>query len=575
MSGLFIEILNMSLSAGCVAIVVMLIRLLIKKAPKKYAYVLWAVVFFRLVCPFTIQLPISAVPIQPQTIPYDIVYSESPSVQSGIPVVDNVVNSAIERTLPPANSTSSANPIQIALEIGAYIWIAGILVLLLYGITSYLRLKKRVGTAIRVHNNIYETDQIKTPFVLGFIRPKIYIPTEIGEKELEYVIAHERTHIKRFDYLIKPFAFLVTSVHWFNPLAWVSYALMARDMELSADESVMKYSALDIRSDYSSSLLALSVKKGGLLSPLAFGETGVKIRIKNVLNYKKPAFGVSIVTIIVVFAMSFLLMGSRASSESNKSTGNEDIPQAGPVYSTDYYYSEGYGVDFNQTISGLNPDGKDIPQAGPVYSTDYKYYSEGYEVDFNQSISGLNPEDEDVRQVGPVYSSDNKYYIEGYGAHFDQSSSGLDPLYEIRIVEVSSDQTVWSMDGSYFLYQMPQFCWSPDDRYVSIVYAGRIWVNALLVDTQDMSEHPLPGLSELAPYFPDAVQEENRPDPSIVPQYWTSNHTILVSFSWFAPDWVKREDGRVRGEYIYDVDTGELTIMSSEPAPASDIPLNK
>jgi len=153
-------------------------------------------------------------------------------------------------------------------------------------------------TAIRVHDNIYETDLIKTPFVLGFLHTKIYIPTGLGEKEMEYVIEHEQTHIKRLEYLIKPVAFLVAFAHWFNPIVWVSYALMARDMELSADESVMKRYDFDIRGSYSNSLLALSAKKSGLLSPLAFGETGVKERVKNVLHYKKPAFWVSVVAAV-------------------------------------------------------------------------------------------------------------------------------------------------------------------------------------------------------------------------------------------------------------------------------------
>jgi beta-lactamase regulating signal transducer with metallopeptidase domain len=311
MSGLLIGILNMSLSASCVALIVILVRLLLRKAPKIYSYALWAVVFFRLVCPFSIQLPVSAVPVQPRTIPHDIVYSESPSIQSGMPAVDHAVNTAIESSLPPASSINSVNPVQIVLEIGAYLWLAGVLALLLYGVISYLRLKKRIMTAIRVSDNIYETDLIKTPFVLGFVHPRIYIPTGLGEKALEYVIAHERTHIGRLDYLIKPLAFLVTCAHWFNPIVWVSCALMARDMELSADESVMKRYASDIRGAYSHSLLALSVKKSGLLSPLAFGETGVKARVKNVLHYKKPAFWISVAAAVAVAAVSLSLLASR------------------------------------------------------------------------------------------------------------------------------------------------------------------------------------------------------------------------------------------------------------------------
>ncbi len=311
MSRLFIEILNMSFNAGCAALIVMLTRLALGKAPKIYSYALWAVVFFRLICPFTIQLPVSAVPVRPQTIPQDIVYSEQPSINSGVPVLDRIVNNAAQSSLPPVNPVSSINPIQVVLELGALLWLAGVLVLLLYGIISYLHLKRRIMTAIRVRDNIYETDLIKTPFVLGFIRARIYIPTGLDANELEYVIAHEQAHIRRLDYLIKPLAFLVTALHWFNPLIWLSYGLMVKDMEISADESVMKRYAFDIRGDYARSLLALSVKKSRLLSPLAFGETGVKERVKNVLHYKKPRFWVSVTAIIIVIAVSLVLIISR------------------------------------------------------------------------------------------------------------------------------------------------------------------------------------------------------------------------------------------------------------------------
>ena len=304
MSGLFIQILNMSISASFVALAVLLIRLLLKKAPKKYAYMLWAVVFFRLICPFTIEMPVSAVPIQPQTIPTNIVYSENQIIQSGLPIVDNVFN-------------NNKNTAKMTLRVGMAIWFAGILSLVSYGIIKYLRLYKKVRTAIRTKDNVYETDQIKTPFVLGFIHPKIYVPVGLYDQELQYIKLHEQTHIKRLDYLVKPFAFLVATIHWFNPLAWVAYALMTRDMELSADDYVMKQSDTDIRSVYSNSLLYLSAKKSGLLNPLAFGETGVSMRIKNVLKYKKPALLISVVAVAIVITASVLLLGNTTANKTD------------------------------------------------------------------------------------------------------------------------------------------------------------------------------------------------------------------------------------------------------------------
>ena len=385
MSVIFVEILNLSLSAGFVASVIILIRLLMKKAPKKYSYALWAVVFFRLICPFTLELPVNAVPVQPLTIPRSIIYNnETAAVQSNesainndVPTVDNAattIDSAIKtfdtanvKPSSPVNPVTSATPVQIALEIGTYVWLTGALALLLYGAISYLQLKKKVCTAIRTYDNIYETDQINTPFTLGFIRPKIYLPVGINEKQLQYIIEHEKKHIKRRDYLTKPLAFLVASIHWFNPLAWTSYILMARDMELSVDEYVMKSSEEDIRGEYSYSLLSLSVRKSRLISPLAFGETGVKQRVKNVLSYKKPAFWVSLCAIVVVITASLLLMSSNAGGiNAEKANAEEENVVGADVAGADAEGANAVGTDVGDAdvegidIGDTNVDGINV-----------------------------------------------------------------------------------------------------------------------------------------------------------------------------------------------------------------------
>lgn len=243
---------------------------------------------------------------------------------------------------------------------------------MLYGIISYLHLKKRVITAIRIHDNIYETDLIKTPFVLGFVCPKIYVPTGLGEKELEYVVAHERIHIKRLDYLIKPFAFLVACTHWFNPVVWVSYTLMARDMELSADESVMKLSDIDIRGSYSNSLLALSAKKSGLLSPLAFGETGVKERVKNVLRYKKPAFWVSVIAVAVVGVVSLSLVVSKQRSSIPESLLNQGAELKSRSESTLRTSESAYHTEYNRVKIEFRSDMMGFKVANQFETTELK-----------------------------------------------------------------------------------------------------------------------------------------------------------------------------------------------------------
>lgn len=331
MSSYFIVILNMSLTASYVALGVIIARMLLKKAPKIFSYALWAIVLFRLVSPFSFESSFSLIPGKTEAISQDIIYSQNPAITTGIGMVDNVANQSIQFSLPPVKPWNSVNPMGIVMEIAAFIWMLGIALLLSYGMISYLRLKHRLSTATLVYENVYETDRIKTPFVLGFIKPKIYIPTELSESELNYILKHEKTHIRRLDYIIKPVAFLALILHWFNPLIWLSYFLMVKDMEMSCDESVMKQSSSDIRANYANSLLSLSAKQSGLLSPLAFGESSLKSRIKNVLNYKKPAFWVTIVAIAVVLVVSVGFMA-------NPKEKNESLTNAARLldYKTEY-----------------------------------------------------------------------------------------------------------------------------------------------------------------------------------------------------------------------------------------------
>lgn len=289
MSDLFITILNMSITASYVALVVILVRMFLKKAPKIYSYALWSVVFFRLLFPFSFESALSLMPKNIQSLPSDIIYSQMPT--------DNNVNNIIH---PAEMNINSINNENIVIKIISVIWIIGIFVLLIYSFISYLKLKSYLSTAVLMKENIFETDTIKTPFVFGFVKPRIYIPLGLELKEVEYILKHEQTHIKRGDYIIKLITFITTVIHWFNPLIWISYFLIEKDMEMSCDESVMNNSMKDIRKGYSNTLLSLSIKKGGFLIPLAFGENSIKSRIKNILSYKKPSFWASIGTIIAV-----------------------------------------------------------------------------------------------------------------------------------------------------------------------------------------------------------------------------------------------------------------------------------
>jgi beta-lactamase regulating signal transducer with metallopeptidase domain len=309
MRELFLSVLNMSLTASYVILCVILIRLLLKKAPKFISYALWGVIAFRLIIPFSFESMFSLIPrnINAVLIPHDIVYQQSPKVTSGIEVVDLFVSNSFSAP----NVGSSVNPLQIYIEIGTYIWILGIMVLLIYSVVSVLQLKIQLKGAQLIEQNIYHAENLKTPFVLGIIRPRIYLPFNLSTTERSYILLHEQTHIQRKDHIIKILAFLILSIHWFNPLVWIAFLLMSADMELSCDEKVLKEMNEEIKKPYASSLLSLATGRHILNgSPLAFGEGNVKGRIINVLNYKKPVFWVVIVALIAVVAVSVGLMSN-------------------------------------------------------------------------------------------------------------------------------------------------------------------------------------------------------------------------------------------------------------------------
>lgn len=306
----FISIVNMSITASYVAIGVILVRLFLKKVPKIFSYVLWIPVLIRLVCPISFASALSFFNLLNlnakqgigvvEFVPQNIGLMQTPAIQSGLDSMDNAANAS----LPMATPLASVNPLQIWLAVISLIWILGVMGLLVYSIVSYAKMKGKLQAATRVAGNVFETDAIGTAFVCGFFGPKIYVPAHMGDANLSYILEHERTHIRRKDYLIKPLAFLALILHWFNPLMWLCFALMSRDMEMSCDESVLRKLGDGAKGGYSSSLLSLAVKNNRFLTanPLAFGENHVKARIENVLNFKKPAFWVIVVAVVAVCA---------------------------------------------------------------------------------------------------------------------------------------------------------------------------------------------------------------------------------------------------------------------------------
>lgn len=307
MTELFLKILNMSISATWLVLAVLLLRFLMKKAPKWCTVLLWSLVALRLLCPFSLESALSLIP-SAQTIPPDIMLDSTPEIHTGVESINSAVNPMIADSFTP-NPAVSANPLQIWLPVCASIWILGITLMTLYTLLTYLRLHRRVRMAIRAKDNIYLSEYVSSPFVLGIFRPRIYLPYHMDELDRFHVIAHERAHIRRKDHLWKPLGFLLLTIHWFNPVMWLSYILLCRDIELACDERVIRELGVQQRADYSQALLNCSIPHRAIAAcPLAFGEVGVKERVKNVLRYRKPSFWIILISLILctVAAVCFL-----------------------------------------------------------------------------------------------------------------------------------------------------------------------------------------------------------------------------------------------------------------------------
>ena len=325
MTVLFLQIVNLSISASWLIAAVLVLRLFLKKAPRWISVLLWGLVAIRLVCPFPIESALSLLP-SASTIPSDILTDPSPSLETGIPALDRVVNPVIEHSFAP-QPAASANPLQILLPVLAAVWAAGVVLLAVYAGVSYLRLRRRVSTAVRLRDNIFQTEQVFSPFILGVFRPCIYLPFSLDETTLSAVIAHEQAHIRRRDHWWKPLGFLVLAVHWFNPLVWLSYLLLCRDIELACDEKVVREMGAAQRADYSQALLSCSVRQNRLgACPLAFGEVGVKERVKRVLHYRKPAVYLVAFAVVCCLATAVCFLTSPRTDTDTPPASSTDEP---------------------------------------------------------------------------------------------------------------------------------------------------------------------------------------------------------------------------------------------------------
>lgn len=522
MSELFLKIVNMSISASWVVIAVLTLRFCLKKAPKWVNVLLWGIVAVRMVFPFSIESVLSLIP-SAETISPTIMMEQSPSVQTGVPALNHVINPVISGSFTPAPG-ASANPLQIWIPVLAGIWLFGIAALFLCSAVSYWRLRRKVCEAVILRGNIYQSEKVCSPFVLGIIRPKIYLPYHMDSREMDHVIAHEQTHIRRKDHWWKPLGFLLLTTHWFNPLMWLSYILLCRDIELACDEKVIRKMSNEQRADYTQALVACSVDRRLITAcPLAFGEIGVKERVKSVMNYKKPAFWIVLASVIVcaVIAVCFLtnpigfqfdVSANTIVSANHFDMRNADDPVA--IEMTPAQIGE-----LNSRLAGVKNCKRSDKYAGltPGYQISAQMQDGSY-----IRISGYSLSDNtmvDIEQSGKRYAvSDREFqeYLSRICAGGDVSAAfDLQPLrvqypeYFDLDASAGLDVYVWQMaPDSYYFGLLPHTA-SPRDSTAQELLAlrgasseqMRYILAAYALDPDDI--HVIPWQNPISSYIPE------------------------------------------------------------------------
>lgn len=522
MSELFLKIVNMSISASWVVVAVLALRFCLKKAPKWVNVLLWGIVAARMVFPFSIESVLSLIP-SAETISPTIMMEQSPSVQTGVPALNHVINPVISGSFTPAPG-ASANPLQIWIPVLAGIWLFGIVALFLYSAVSYWRLRRKVCEAVILRDNIYQSENVCSPFVLGIIRPKIYLPYHMDSREVGHVIAHEQTHICRKDHWWKPLGFLLLTIHWFNPLMWLSYVLLCRDIELACDEKVIGKMGNAQRADYTQALVACSVDRRLIAAcPLAFGEIGVKERVKSVMNYKKPAFWIVLASVIVcaVIAVCFLTnpIGFQFDVSANTivSANHFDMRNADDPVSTEMTPAQ--ISELNSRLAGVKNCKRSDKYAGltPGYQISAQMQDGSY-----IRISGYSLSDNtmvDIEQNGKRYAvSDREFqeYLSRICAGGDVSAAfDLQPLraqypeYFDLDASAGLDVYVWQMTPDSYYFGLLPHAASPRDSTAQELLAlrgasseqMRYILAAYALDPDDI--HVIPWQNPISSYIPE------------------------------------------------------------------------
>ena len=467
MDRLFLAVLKMSITSSYVILFVLIERLILKKCPKIFSYILWAVVLFRLICPVSFESKLSLIPnnsisegsisLTKPLINY-IKYS-SDNLSNNIYEEGNLTEDIETNKINTSNSVN--NPINI-LSIASTVWIIAISIIIFYSSYSFIKLKKYLKNSKLIKDNIYENSDIGTAFVIGVINPKIYIPKGLSTSEEQYILAHERIHIKRNDYLIKIIAYIALIIHCFNPLVWLSFILMSKDMEMACDEAVIKEIGSEVKKEYSKSLLAFASEKKVLgITPIAFGEGEVKSRIKNVLKYKKPRFWITIISIVVVIIVGSGLMFNPIKADESHLDINKVL--------------EEISISSKVIISGNEKGAYVLP--GDVFSENINKVIENWSED---NIKLLDDVAEDIT----IYSDGENEYKLGFYKEMPQT------------VKISCDNNVKYYKTEVNAYDAALFIKSLSSYYIEEEVA-RVITNGIKTNKTSYND---------APYYTDYLQ---------------------------------------------------------------------
>ncbi len=327
MEAFFLHLCNISITASWLILAVIALRFFLQKAPKWIFSILWSFVGLRLILPSSFESILSLIP-STKTFPEDMIMTNTPMINSGIPTINAAINPILSSSLAP-DPADSVNPMQVISFAASIIWIVGMIGMIVYMVISYLYIRHKVREAV-FENGVWLCDHIEGAFILGVFRPRIYIPSHMNVSDIPFVLSHEKAHIKRFDHLWKPFGFLLLTIYWFNPMIWIAYSLLCRDIEYACDEKVLKEMGYENKTLYSHALINASISKKHLSAcPLAFGEISVKSRIKHVLHYKKPAFWLILIALIACIAVAVCFLADPISDK------NERIPPSLPRHESE------------------------------------------------------------------------------------------------------------------------------------------------------------------------------------------------------------------------------------------------